>query len=226
MSDLPLHPVFPPASLATSPDTPFRYRLSTRIVTLSSVALALVLSMIAGTLWLSWQLEGAGAAINDAGSLRMRAGNVAIQLNEARAGREADVSSQSALLDLTLAHLQSGDPARPLFLPETPAIRAQFDAVSQAWHESLKQALAHDASGTIDTPSLYLARLPAFVAEADALVRMIERENARKTAWLRRWQIALAALACVGTIAIVTLLYAWFVLPVRRLERGLSRIGS
>jgi two-component system nitrate/nitrite sensor histidine kinase NarX len=109
MSDHPLHLVSPGASLTT----PFRYRLSTRIVTLSGVALALVLSMITGTLWLSWQLEGAGAAINDAGSLRMRAGNVAIQLNEARAGRKADVNSQSALLDLTLANLKSGDPARP-----------------------------------------------------------------------------------------------------------------
>jgi two-component system nitrate/nitrite sensor histidine kinase NarX len=216
MSDLLLHP----ASLAT----PFRYRLSTRIVTLSGVALALVLSMIAGTLWLSWQLEGAGAAINDAGSLRMRAGNVAIQLNEARAGRQANVASQSALLDLTLAHLKRGDSARPLFLPDTPAIRAQFDAVSRTWHDSLKQAITHDSSASADTPSLYLARLPAFVAQADALVRTIERENARKTAWLRRSQIALAGLACIGTIAIMYLLYAWFVMPVRRLERGLSRI--
>ena len=228
MSDLPLHPASAGASSRTfsaaSLATPFRYRLSTRIVTLSSVALALVLSMIAGTLWLSWQLEGAGAAINDAGSLRMRAGNVAIQLNEARAGREADISSQSALLDLTLDHLKSGDSARPLFLPDTPTIHAQLDVVSQAWRDSLKQAITHDSSSSVDTPSLYLARLPAFVAQADALVRMIERENARKTAWLRRWQMALAALACVGTIAIVYLLYAWFVTPVRRLERGLSRI--
>jgi two-component system, NarL family, nitrate/nitrite sensor histidine kinase NarX len=224
MSDLPHYPASAAASPVAALSTPFRYRLSTRIVTLSGVALALVLSMIAGTLWLSWQLEGAGAAINDAGSLRMRAGNVAIQLNEARAGRTANVNSQSALLDLTLANLKSGDPARPLFLPATPAIHAQLDAVSQAWHDSLKQAITHDSSNSIDTPSLYLARLPAFVAEADALVRMIERENARKTAWLRRWQIALAALACMGTLAIVTLLYAWFVTPVRRLERGLSRI--
>jgi two-component system nitrate/nitrite sensor histidine kinase NarX len=220
MSDHPLHPTSSGASLAT----PFRYRLSTRIVALSGVALTLVLSMIAGTLWLSWQLEGAGAAINDAGSLRMRAGNVAIQLNEARAGHTADVNSQSALLDLTLANLKSGDPARPLFLPATPVIDAQLAAVSRSWHESLKPAVTHDSSNSINIPSLYLARLPAFVAEADALVRMIERENARKTAWLRRWQMALAALACVGTIAIVYLLYAWFVMPVRRLERGLSRI--
>ncbi|SOE92381.1 hypothetical protein SAMN05414139_05110 [Burkholderia sp. D7] len=43
MSELPLHPV----SLAAALTTLFRYRLSTRIVTLSGVAQALVLSMIA-----------------------------------------------------------------------------------------------------------------------------------------------------------------------------------
>ncbi|WP_438392162.1 type IV pili methyl-accepting chemotaxis transducer N-terminal domain-containing protein [Caballeronia sp. DA-9] len=216
MSDLSLHS----ALHSPLPATPLRYRLSTRIVMLSGVALALFLSMIVGTLWLSWQLEGAGAAINDAGSLRMRAGNVAIQLAEARAGRPANVGSQSALLDSTLARLKHGDPVRPLFLPETPAIRAQFDVVSATWHEALKPAITQDAS----EPSSYLARLPAFVTQADALVRLVEHENARKTAWLRRSQLALAALACLGTVAIVYLLYAWFVLPVRRLERGLSRI--
>ncbi len=201
---------------AFSPATPFRYRLFTRIVALSGVALALVLSMIAGTLWLSWQLEGAGAAINDAGSLRMRAGNVAIQL----AGKDANgVDRELALLDLTLAHLHRGDPARPLFLPSTSAIRTQFDAVSRTWRDSLKPAIASSIG-----PSVYLERLPAFVAQADALVSMIERDNAHKTSWLRRWQIALAVLACAGTIAIVYLLYAWFVTPVRRLDHGLARI--
>jgi two-component system nitrate/nitrite sensor histidine kinase NarX len=215
MSDLLFH--------AASSVTPLRYRLSTRIVTLSGVALALFLSMIVGTLWLSWQLEGAGAAINDAGSLRMRAGNIAIQLGEARTARPvryANVASQSSLLDQTLARLAQGDPVRPLFLPETPSIRAQFDAVSATWHDALKPAIAQNGAA----PYLYLDRLPAFVAQADALVRLIEQENARKTAWLRRSQLALAALACLGTVAIVYLLYAWFVLPVRRLERGLSRI--
>ncbi|AME25745.1 MULTISPECIES: type IV pili methyl-accepting chemotaxis transducer N-terminal domain-containing protein [Burkholderiaceae] len=212
MSDLLFH--------AASPATPLRYRLSTRIVTLSGVALALFLSMIVGTLWLSWQLEGAGAAINDAGSLRMRAGNIAIQLGEMRAARPANVALQSAQLDQTLARLDQGDPVRPLFLPETPAIRVQFNVVSATWRDALKPAIAQNGMA----PHLYLDRLPAFVMQADALVRLIEQENARKTAWLRRSQLALAALACLGTMAIVYLLYAWFVLPVRRLERGLSRI--
>ena len=50
-----------------------RHRLSTRIIATSLAALVVVLSMISWTLRLSWQLEGAGAAINDTGSLRMRA---------------------------------------------------------------------------------------------------------------------------------------------------------
>ena len=52
----------------------WKNRLSTRIVTTSVVALILVLGMVFGTLWLSWQLEGAAAAINETGSLRMRNG--------------------------------------------------------------------------------------------------------------------------------------------------------
>ncbi|MGV7246941.1 histidine kinase, partial [Caballeronia sp. M23-90] len=147
-------------------------------------------------------------------------GNIAIQLGEMRAARPADVASQSAQLDQTLARLDHGDPVRPLFLPETPAIRVQFNVVSATWRDALKPAIAQNGMA----PHLYLDRLPAFVLQADALVRLIEQENARKTAWLRRSQLALAALACLGTTAIVYLLYAWFVLPVRRLERGLSRI--
>ncbi|MEK7695360.1 MAG: type IV pili methyl-accepting chemotaxis transducer N-terminal domain-containing protein, partial [Pseudomonadota bacterium] len=64
--------------------TPLRHRLSTRIILLSFASLMVVLGMISGTLYLSWKLEGAGAAINDAGSLRMRANRVAIELTRAQ----------------------------------------------------------------------------------------------------------------------------------------------
>ena len=50
----------------------WKNRLSTRIVISSVVALSLVLSMVGWTLWLSWQLAGTAAAINETGSLRMR----------------------------------------------------------------------------------------------------------------------------------------------------------
>ncbi|HKU00824.1 MAG TPA: type IV pili methyl-accepting chemotaxis transducer N-terminal domain-containing protein [Paraburkholderia sp.] len=205
---------------------PFRRRLSTRIVVLSTVVLAIVLTMIGGTLWLSWQLEGAGAAINDAGSLRMRANAVAIELWESRLGRPSRLDAQVGQLNETLRQLREGNAARPLFLPDDVKIRQQFDRVAAAWHERLEPAVQRDRTSGVGEPSAYLALLPAFVDDANQLVVLIERENAHKTAWLRTSQIALAALSCVGTVAIVYLLYLWFVVPVQRLQDGLARIEA
>ncbi|MFD1559015.1 type IV pili methyl-accepting chemotaxis transducer N-terminal domain-containing protein [Paraburkholderia silviterrae] len=214
------------AALAAASAAPFRRRLSTRIVVLSTVALALVLTMIGGTLWLSWQLEGAGAAINDAGSLRMRANAVAIELWETRLGKPSRLDVQVGQLNETLRQLREGNAARPLFLPDDVKIRQQFDRVSAAWHERLEPAMQRDRASGVGEPSAYLALLPAFVDDANHLVVLIERENAHKTAWLRTSQIALAALSCVGTVAIVYLLYLWFVVPVQRLQDGLARIEA
>jgi len=205
---------------------PFRRRLSTRIVVLSTVVLAIVLTMIGGTLWLSWQLEGAGAAINDAGSLRMRANAVAIELWESRLGKPSRLDAQIDQLNKTLRRLREGNAARPLFLPDDVKIRQQFDRVATAWHERLEPAVQRDRASGVGEPSAYLALLPAFVDDANRLVVLIERENARKTAWLRTSQIGLAALSCVGTVAIVYLLYLWFVVPVQRLQDGLARIEA
>ena len=95
MSDLPHYLASPAASPAASA-TPFRYRLSTRIVTLSGVALALVLSMIAGTLWLSWQLEGAGAAINDASQRAPRGAPAIAGQSRARTAGVASVKTRAS----------------------------------------------------------------------------------------------------------------------------------
>lgn len=227
----PVEPVEPvDAAVAVSANgvqrAPFRYRLATRIGMLSLVALVLVLAMIGGTLWLSWQLEGAGASINDAGSLRMRANAVGITLEATQPVIRARLNDQLQQFDATLRELHDGDPARPLFLPNDARVRAQFDRVATMWAGQMKPAAqraweagAHEASG-------YLTLLPGFIGEANLLVSRIEHENARKTTWLRMSQLALAALSCVGVVIIVWLLYLWFVAPTRRLQEGLARVQA
>ena len=200
--------------------TPPRYRLSTRIILLSLVSLLAVLTMIAGTLYLSWKLEGAGAAINDAGSLRMRANRVAIELSLSASGKPSTLAEQITTLDNTLAQLRKGNPARPLFLPDEPAIHAQLDAVLADWSQQLKPlALAGNASQ-------YVRALPGFVDRADRLVSQIENDSARKTDMLRLSQVGLAVMACVGTVAVIYLLYLWIILPVLRLQDGLRRMAA
>lgn len=201
-----------------------RHRLSTRIIASSLVALVVVLSMISWTLWLSWQLEGAGAAINDTGSLRMRANRVAVELMRPQAGREVRTQEQIAVLDETIARLARGNPARPLFIPSDEAIRAQWHDVASYWKDVMRPA----ALRAIAQPdaAAYLQTLPEFVSRADTLVRMIEQDNAGKTTSLRLSQGILAAIASAGTLAMIYLLYLWIIAPVLRLRDGLQRMAE
>ncbi|WP_205746299.1 type IV pili methyl-accepting chemotaxis transducer N-terminal domain-containing protein [Dyella amyloliquefaciens] len=203
-----------------------REQLSTRIIAVSLAALILVLGMIFSTLLLSWKLEGAGAAINDAGSLRMRANRMAIELVATRSGRPNGLQEQMTQFEDTLARLRDGNPARPLFLPDEPSLRGQLDRVAHQWHDTVRPALMDDARRPYDDSGTYLAMLPGFVGEADKLVRMIEQDNTQKTALLRLSQILLALLACIGTAAMIHLLYLWIIRPVRSLQDGLNRMAE
>lgn len=201
-----------------------RHRLSTRIIATSLAALVVVLSMISWTLWLSWQLEGAGAAINDTGSLRMRANRVAVELMRPQEGRKVRTDEQILLMDETIARLAKGNPARPLFIPNDEGIRKQWSEVAGYWREIMKPS-AMRALGRPDA-GYYLETLPEFVAKADTLVRMIEQDNAGKTTMLRLSQGVLAAIASAGTLAMIYLLYLWIISPVLRLRDGLQRMAA
>lgn len=209
------------------PDTALpslRDRLSTRIVACSVLALLVVLSMICWTLWLSWQLEGAGAAINDTGSLRMRANRIGIEFLESQPGRLDLAQGEVTEQGVTLARLHAGVPSRPLFLPEDAAIRAQLNKVTQFWVQRMLPGAAQALNGR--GAKAYMAALPAFVTEANQLVRMIEADNAGKTSFLRLSQGVLIVIACIGTLAMIYLLYLWIITPVIRLQDGLQRMAA
>lgn len=208
---------------ADAPSRPW-HRLSTRIIASSLVALVVVLGMIGTTLWLSWRLEGAGAAINDTGSLRMRAHRIAVELMAPRINREARVLEQLRVVDATLALLAKGNAQRPLLLPDNRYIRAQLSDVTQYWHGVARPA-AMEALLSGDTRT-YLASLPELAGRADALVSMIERDNAGKTTALRLAQGGLAAIAVMGTLAMIYLLYLWIIAPVLQLRDGLQRMAA
>lgn len=218
---------FSSSAAAASPamDQPaLRDRLSLRIVASSLIALVVVLSMVCWTLWLSWQLEGAGAAINDTGSLRMRANRVGIELLQTQPGqRERTLRELQAQRD-TLDRLQRGNPARPLFLPGDPAIRTQMQRVRQTWLQQLQPAALRVLAG--GERQHYLASLPVFVVEADKLVHMIETDNSGKTTLLRLSQAVLLVIACIGTLAMIYLLYVWIIAPVLSLQNGLQRMRA
>ena len=91
-------------------------KLSAKLVGIQVFFLAVALVSIGLTLLVSWRLEGSAAAINDAGSLRMRTYRLAYLAQEARpAGREPLASAALIRADVdafeaVVATLRTGDP--------------------------------------------------------------------------------------------------------------------
>ncbi|MDO4636640.1 MAG: type IV pili methyl-accepting chemotaxis transducer N-terminal domain-containing protein [Lautropia sp.] len=203
--------------------TAWQSRLSTRIVSSSIVALVLVLIMVGWTLWLSWQLAGTAAAINETGSLRMRANRIGLNLLKQDKAMPNNVVADLQEQGRILTHFSEGMPQRPFFLSTDSELRHQFQVLTDHWQymsELARKALAPGHSME------YLAHLPDFVAQADQLVHTLEVGNASKTTRMRILQSVLIVMSCLGTLAMIFLLYRWIIRPVEILHVGIQRMAG
>jgi len=201
-----------------------RDRLPTRIVTMVLIALLIVLTMTGWTLWLSWQLEGAAAAIADTGALNARANLIGTRLQQPSAVSQHEILALLEQQDAALERLRTGVPSRPLLLPQDSAIQAQFARVAALWRQQRDRLERIALALTPWQPSG--PALPLFSDETARLVEMIEQDSAARISLLRLSQYVLIAIAAVGTLAMIYLLYLWIILPISRLRDGLTRMAT
>ena len=207
-------------------ELPIGKRLTFRILVTTLFGLALTLMAIGYTLLLSWQLEGGAAAINEAGSLRVRSYRLAVVMEHVSSTTAEDELAQ---FNSTLNDLQLGDAKRPLFLPTTKPIREQMRVVQNVWAQRMqmlaKQTLQEADSGRKQQAlHLYTEALPAFVDNINKLVSLVEVELSEKTAWLRLCQTALIFMSLAASVTLLYLLYLWIVGPVTRMQAGIARM--
>lgn len=174
---------------------------------------------IVATLWISWQLDGGGAAVNEAGRMRMQANRWSLAV-VARSGGE--LPALAAEFEHTLDLLRTGDAKRPLVMPIDAAVSDRFAAVERDWRSfHARWATASE----VDTAAL-LAQTAAFTADIDSLVTAIERHLARWTALLHLLQIAMLALAVLGAATLLVTGYLLVLEPVSRLRHATVRIAE
>lgn len=212
-----------------------RQRLSTKLVEILVVFLLVALLAIGVTLLMSWDLEGGAAAVNQAGSERMRAYRISNLLSQAGLpGAERDQLLLAAVreaqeFERVLVELKTGDPGRPLFLPDEPAIRDQFTKLEDTWNTSIKPAiesLTVQPQLPVDAAKLFAYRQETelFVDQIDRLVYSIERDISQKTTLLRSLQMGLIVLSVAGTVTLIYLMFLLVVRPVSRLDEGMRRM--
>ena len=148
---------------------PRRSQLSFKFLLLGLSLLLLALLSIGVTMWITRQLDGGAAAVNEAGRIRMQAWRLAGAVNGGRS--ELEFSAMVDQMGTSLELLRRGDRSRPLFVPWNDESRASFLALRQSWHE-LQPSLVpgHPAELQQITPLV-----DRFVAQVDALVLAIEQ---------------------------------------------------
>lgn len=215
-------PALPPKAVSAKRSTPlpafYPQSLSTRLKLLTVLWVAAAVGSIVLTLLLSWRLEGSAAAINDAGRLRMQTYRLGLMLRNGDSA--ASVQEKVAEFDATLLELEQGNPARPLFLPDTPQVKQHLHTLQQQWQQVRRMVLLAAGRET----RVNEARLQAFVGTVDELVSAVEVVNARHTYWLRLFQSCLMAMVLLGASVMVVLLYLWIIRPLDELQNGVRAI--
>lgn len=189
---------------------------------------------IGSTLFVSWRLEGSAAAINDAGSERMRSYHIAFlqaqQVQQPSDELRRDIDAQVAQFEDVLLGLERGDPGRPLALPRDDQVRVQMIKLRQSWQADIQPRIAR-ILGSTHRPeqeamlAQYRPAVEHFVADINDLVVMVEHSNARATALLRLFQFGLAILAMIGTVLLISLFSGMVIRPIIRLQEGIVRMG-
>ena len=199
---------------------PGRWTLGAKLAAVGLPFLMLGLVTTALTLWVSWQLDGGAAAINEAGRMRMQAYRLAWV-----ATLEQPVPSRAELVaafDASLELLEHGDPERPLVTPWDDDTRSRYANVRQEWStlRALHLAGAPPAAATLDGATREM------VAAIDGLVRSIEKHLARYTNILHFLQVALMVAGTFAAAVLVVVGYHFVLEPVVGLGRAVAQLRA
>lgn len=195
------------------------WSLGAKLALVGAPFLFLVLLSTAATLWVSWQLDGGAAAVNEAGRMRMQSYRMSLSV---ATGESRELANQVKEFNQSLETLRHGDPERPLFVPWDDTVRQQFQTVEQDW-------LGYQ-SHWITAPSTDLRQLRAetvaFAGHINALVSGIESHIAHWTAMLHLLQMTMLSLAVLGATVLIYTGFLFVLEPVGQLKQAIEKIQS
>jgi two-component system, NarL family, nitrate/nitrite sensor histidine kinase NarX len=194
--------------------------LSAKLIRIGAALLVLALASIGLTLWVTRQLEGGAAAVNEAGRLRMQTWRLAAAVQATPPPMA--VQRLVGEFDRSLALLRSGDRARPLFVPWDARVESDFARVEQLWRQQRGRWLAIPAPPAAESD----LSAEAFVHAIDEMVTDIEHQLSRLTAILNLFQLLMMGMAVGSAVIMLYTGHFYVISPLSRLRQGLKKIES
>lgn len=210
-------------------------RLSGKITGLLVLFFFVAVAAIGTTLYVSWQLEGSAAAINDAGSQRMRAYLMGYLTTGSDAGPNETVfpelQSELERFDKVWHDLEFGDPDRPLASPRDWETLTEVRTLKTNWalqgRPLIEQYIASQGDFAGREPAIaYRQWVGGFVRQINSLVLRMEHNYAYSTNLLRAVQIALFALALLGTLVLIRFFFVQVIRPLDQIYSGIQHMAE
>ena len=209
-------------------------KLSQKIVGLLLTFFVVASLAIGWTLHISWQLEGVAAAINDAGSQRMRTYRFGYLMSQAVGGERASLDQLQQELerfDQVQRDLRQGDPARPLASPRDGAVGHRLNAVDNAWQANVRPLIVSylEEGGhgrRLSDLQDFRGQLEGFVALINETVLAMEHSYTHDTNLLRSLQAVLVLWTVLGSFVLIYKLLHWVIRPVNILHSGIRRMSG
>ena len=195
-----------------------QWSLGAKLTLLGAPFLLLVLFSTAATLWVSWQLNGGAAAVNEAGRMRMQTYRMSLSVSLPNAS--ALLPGQIEEFERSLSILRTGDPERPLLMPWDTTVREKFATVVREWSSFRTRWL----DGRQTELGELRSEAASFVADIDALVVGIESHMARWTSLLHLFQISVLTMAVGVTAILIYTGYVFVLAPVGQLKQAIESI--
>ena len=197
-----------------------RLSLSHKLALAVSPFLLLALMSMVVTLWVSWQLNGGAAAVNEAGRMRMQAYRIALTVASTTGAGDQELPAHIDNFNQSLTLLRRGDSARPLQVPWDSTVQQRFADVERDWIQFRANWLEHRPVSlerlTPDTVD--------FAADIDLLVNSIESNMAGWTSTLRLLQIGVLIVALLGAVTLLIAGYLFVLEPVNLLKQAIGKI--
>jgi two-component system nitrate/nitrite sensor histidine kinase NarX len=193
------------------------WSLGAKLLMVGAPFLLLIFMATIATLWVSWQLDGGAAAVNEAGRMRMQSYRMSLSIGT---GETSQLPDQSAEFDRSLATLRQGDPDRPLFVPWDTDTDQRFAVIESDW-------AAYQAHWILAKPTSYddlRADTVAFASHIDDFVNSIEVHIAQWTALLHLLQMSMLASVLVGASVLLYTGYLFVLEPVGQLKQAIEKI--
>jgi len=193
------------------------WSLGSKLLMVGAPFLLLVFMATVATLWVSWQLDGGAAAVNEAGRMRMQSYRMSLSVGTAETNQ---LPMQRAEFERSLITLKKGDPERPLFVPWDEDTTARFTVVEADWARYQARWLDIQPHSFVELR----ADTVEFASHIDAFVNSIEVHIAHWTALLHLLQMSMLAAVIVGATVLLYTGYLFVLEPVAQLKQAIEKI--